>query len=67
MIVSCSGIKLSNIDVLVRIRIGGTPAVAQWDQRHLWSHLDVGSIPDPAQWVRDPALPQLRLRSQLWL
>ena len=26
-----------------------------------------GSIPVPAQWVKDPALPQLQCRWQLWL
>lgn len=29
--------------------------------------LDAGSIPDPAQWVKDSALRPLQLRSQLWL
>ena len=32
------------------------PAVAQWD------HRDRGSIPGPAQWVKDPVLPQMQLR-----
>ena len=39
----------------------GAPAVAQWDQWHLGSHWDTGSIPGPAQWVRDPVLPQLQV------
>ena len=32
-----------------------------------WEHWDVGWIPSPAQWVKDPALLQLWLRSQLQL
>ena len=32
-----------------------------------WEHWIAGSIPDPAQWAKDPALPQLRLSLQLWL
>ena len=37
------------------------PTVVQWDQRRLGRHWDAGSIPGLAQWVRDPALPQLSL------
>ena len=38
----------------------GVPTVAQWDQHcadlELW---DAGSVPGLAQWVKNPALPQL--------
>ena len=41
----------------------GAPAVVQCDRPSLGSRWDVGSIPSLAQWVRDLALPQMRLRS----
>ena len=40
---------------------GTMELVAPWESR------DSGSIPSPAQWVKDPALLQLRFRSQLQL
>lgn len=41
--------------------------MAQWDWRPLGSPWDVGLFSDPAQRVGAPALPQLLLRSGLWL
>ena len=32
-----------------------------------WECWDAGSIPSLTQWVQDLALPQLQLRSQLWI
>ena len=44
--------------------IGGVPAQVQWDLVASWEHWDAGSIPSPAQWVKEPVLPQLWLRLQ---
>ena len=41
--------------------------MVQWDQVAPWERWDKGSILGPAQWVKEPALPQLWLRSQLWI
>jgi len=41
----------------------GVPAMAQRDWHHLGSPGTQVRFPHPAQWVKDPALLQLRLRS----
>ena len=45
----------------------GAPAVAQQDRRHLGSAGMQVRSPALAQWVKDPMLLQLQLRSQLRL
>ena len=32
-----------------------------------WERSDADSNPFPAQWIKDPTLPQLQHRLQLWL
>ena len=47
----------------------GVPTVPQWDSPESLEHgnaVPSGLNPNPALWVKDPALPQLWLRSDLW-
>ena len=60
-------VLLSSADPGQRKNILRVPAVVQWDQRHLWSTGTQVQSPIPAQWVKDPALLQLWLKSQLRL
>ena len=46
----------------------GVPAVVQW-VKNLTAETQSAEVPapSPAQWVKDPTLPQLWCRLQLWL
>ena len=45
----------------------GSSVLSQQVRNPTRFHEDVGPIPGPAQWVKDPALPELWTRSQMRL
>ena len=51
----------------VKNTTAGVPAVVQQDWQHFLEAWDTGSIPRLAQWVKNPAMLQLQLRSKLQL
>ena len=53
--------------MLFKIGYHGLPVVAQWLTNPTSNHEVSGLIPSLAQWVRDPALPQLWCRWQTQL
>ena len=55
MAMESSRASLSHEQSVIRTEVG-VPAVAQQDGQCLCRGRDEGSIPDPVQWVKDPAL-----------
>ena len=49
------GLQVNNKSFMSKVVKMGVPVVAQWLTNPTRNHEVAGSIPDPAQWVKDPA------------
>ena len=55
----CNAISVLKIKSIIQKRKLGVPAVTQWVSNQVFLCGGTGLIPGPAQWVKDPMLPQL--------